>query len=1139
MAEDIPIDVLTLPRPPARKSGDYLTAYKGWAYSAVRLVAQTASTVEIKLYKRTQKGDGIEITEVFGHDSSAVLHFVNEFQTGPQLEEISFVYQDLLGEYAWLLLKSGNTIASIIPLRPDWIDVKPDGKGGVSKYIYYPGGSYKPVDLEPDSMLFYKDFDPVNMYRGYGKIKAAAMDIDIDDFSDDWNRNFFFNAALPSMFLSTDSKLSKEAKKRFVEKFQQQFGGRQNAHKIAFMDGGQLKVDQLSAKMQELDFQNSKKRLRDKILAMWHVSKSNIGLTDDVNRANALAQERRFMKVVVKPKLVNYVGFLNEFYLPKWDDTQDMFFNFEDPVPEDVEAKTELYKIASQEGWVTVNEVREELLMKEPLEGGDVIYKPFNLQPVGGDGVVIEEVVENSETDEDIEKEDEKEKSVSLIKRVTRGLFGKKDEKLSGVIKMERKNIKKKPRFNFGAPIPPIDHRRRRLVALHKNIGHDIKTLIVHLMKNGKVGDGKVESFMTSESRDAYWKEFVAKTDVQEQVMAKKVQELAIEQQKHVIDRVEGFESILEGDGGKLKPNSFLFSLRKENVRWKKSMRPFLANIMREQGNGALADLGKKQIKQELDLFDMSTDEMELYLRELGVEFVNEVNGFTREQLIETISEGLRAGEDVKGLISRVTDVYAGLKGYRATRIARTQVLQANNYAAVEAYRQSGVVVSKEWLTAQDERVREDHVAADGQVVKMGKKFSVGGEELRQPGDPSGSAAQVVNCRCTVLPVTVTQSRSLQEAQQKKTDLKIKDVYNNVAQTVLESEHKKQDVKNRKLKDETSKLSEALEKVVVDKVKEVASVVVEEKRKASEKIKSDVNQVELEERTIARHTVDTDKEVMYKLKDLVKGKKLELDTIEVEKAGKELAVEDELQERYEDGIKDIDKKLGKREKELGSAVERGQVALDEKLKEVKADVKTKQKDVQELEDEIQDLEKEEKIQRDKVNTNIESLKARKVVEVDNVVKGKQLEEKKRLELVNNKLSKVRKQVKVKKSEIQDLEKEEKVQKEEISTSVEKLKVKRVKEVERIARKKQLEKEKDLRLVTSKFKKKRMEIKDMEKRIEDLKNGAVGILEKAQRKGKVIIEDAQKKAKRESQLMSDKIKTRLTTLRDKINRPDDG
>jgi uncharacterized protein with gpF-like domain len=66
-------------------------------------------------------------------------------------------------------------------------------------------------------------------------------------------------------------------------------------------------------------------------------------------------------------------------------------------------------------------------------------------------------------------------------------------------------------------------------------------------------------------------------------------------------------------------------------------------------------------------------------------------------------------------------------------------------------------VLRKRWLSARDRRTRRnppddyDHVEADGQERALDEPFLVSGELLDHPGDPSGSAGNVINCRCAVI----------------------------------------------------------------------------------------------------------------------------------------------------------------------------------------------------------------------------------------------------------------------------------------------------------------------------------------------------------------------------------------------------
>jgi hypothetical protein len=93
---------------------------------------------------------------------------------------------------------------------------------------------------------------------------------------------------------------------------------------------------------------------------------------------------------------------------------------------------------------------------------------------------------------------------------------------------------------------------------------------------------------------------------------------------------------------------------------------------------------------------------------------------------------------------------------YRAETIARKETITSLHTAQEMAMQQAiakGAVsrsaVTYIWRTAHDKRVRGTHRAMDGQVRGEGQQFITGGgAHLLYPGDPSGPAAEVINCRC-------------------------------------------------------------------------------------------------------------------------------------------------------------------------------------------------------------------------------------------------------------------------------------------------------------------------------------------------------------------------------------------------------
>lgn len=87
-------------------------------------------------------------------------------------------------------------------------------------------------------------------------------------------------------------------------------------------------------------------------------------------------------------------------------------------------------------------------------------------------------------------------------------------------------------------------------------------------------------------------------------------------------------------------------------------------------------------------------------------------------------------------------------------RIVRTENHRVKNIANVNSMDEIAKKYKKEivytWQTAKDERVREDHILADGQTRKKDEFFKVGNSQGQAPGFLFGidSAKQNINCRC-------------------------------------------------------------------------------------------------------------------------------------------------------------------------------------------------------------------------------------------------------------------------------------------------------------------------------------------------------------------------------------------------------
>lgn len=138
-------------------------------------------------------------------------------------------------------------------------------------------------------------------------------------------------------------------------------------------------------------------------------------------------------------------------------------------------------------------------------------------------------------------------------------------------------------------------------------------------------------------------------------------------------------------------------------------------------------------------------------LNELAVDNVKDISDL-RRRVSQSFVSGIMAGENANKLIKRLQKV-AELKLSDITRIARTQTTRVENLARIDVYKEvasQGYEIVKEWVAVVDSRTRDAHKKADGQRVPIDEPFIVNGEKLMYPGDPNGSAENIINCRCTM-----------------------------------------------------------------------------------------------------------------------------------------------------------------------------------------------------------------------------------------------------------------------------------------------------------------------------------------------------------------------------------------------------
>jgi len=165
------------------------------------------------------------------------------------------------------------------------------------------------------------------------------------------------------------------------------------------------------------------------------------------------------------------------------------------------------------------------------------------------------------------------------------------------------------------------------------------------------------------------------------------------------------------------------------------------------------SEIGQKQLGRS----EQWVQDVTRILRETLLQFaVVGTSETLRNHLLLVLQQGIDKGLSVDEMVKMLAD--SDFTEMQARRIIRTEVGRAANTGVKVAADSFNVEMQKEWFAFRDQRTRgvkrkdkKDHYHMDGQVVNYNADFvdPRSGERIEFPQAPGGSAAMVINCRCT------------------------------------------------------------------------------------------------------------------------------------------------------------------------------------------------------------------------------------------------------------------------------------------------------------------------------------------------------------------------------------------------------
>ena len=630
-------------------------------------VKKVAENVALAGIKLNKYNKKGEDEEVFDHPALQLMYKPNPYMTGATFITVTWAHIELTGNAYWKIEKVGKRITSLFPMNPQGMKVVwNDERTGVLRYEYTVGA--KKFIYMPDQIFHLKTSDVANPLTGKGTLEGVAEWVDVDNYITEFNRRFFINGATFGSAIETES-TSTATLDTLRSQVQDVYTGVKNAFKTYILPKGSKFVESTKT-MKDMDMSEGDNRYRDKILSAFGVPKSVLGVTEaGSSRADAEAKNYAFQEFTVKPKLIMLTEYLTEFFLPivSPSDVNKYYFTFNNPTPESKEQQLNEDKTSlNNSAYMTVNEVRAKRGLA-PIDGGDVLPSAQRIDPFA----------------DPIAPEPTKGNFINPLKRkrvefTTVDSFSEKLAEIAAT-KIKEAVVVDKPAEK------PVDERRKAFEPEHKM--------------------------------------FVKRVTGYEDKIKLSFQQHDKNQQARVITNLLKFLTNTKGVEQKAIAKADIFDANAEVGAVIDFATPLLGELWKDQ---ALIAIGKLTTDAVFSFNDVSKRILQASVSRMAKKYTRT----TLALLTTELNDGLKNGDSLDQLTKRVQGIYGLTEEYRAARVARTETFSVANDASRDAFRQSGVVKSVEWYTAEDELTCEFCAPMDGKVVSIEQSFFAKGDTV-------------------------------------------------------------------------------------------------------------------------------------------------------------------------------------------------------------------------------------------------------------------------------------------------------------------------------------------------------------------------------------------------------------------------
>lgn len=340
-------------------------------WCAIRLLAESVSSLPISVYTKQPNGDKVE-------DTKNPIYNLIRFKPNYYQNKITFFEFIMISictegnAYVQIVRNNSGTPTQLICLNPETVTVVVN-----NNELYYQMDSGV---LDSSDVLHFKTITDDGI-TGLSPIDQCAKALKWSISLEEFGSTFFSNGAKPSSILQTDRALSDTALQRLKTSFNNNYGKLKNSNSTIVLEEG-LTFKPISISPEQAQFLSSRQFSIEEVARIFNVPPH---LLKDLSKSsfnNIEMQSQEFVTYTLMPYITRIEEEMN-LKLFRSNQLGNTFveFNVNGLLRGDVKSRTEAYKTAITNGYMSINEVRRKENLNS-IAGGDKHFMQMNMTTI-------------------------------------------------------------------------------------------------------------------------------------------------------------------------------------------------------------------------------------------------------------------------------------------------------------------------------------------------------------------------------------------------------------------------------------------------------------------------------------------------------------------------------------------------------------------------------------------------------------------------------------------------------------------------------------------------------------------------------------------------------------------------------------